>query len=107
MEATARRELPKQPRSTCSASSRPLVTTYPPRPLANFPYRLANCRLLEIMSLLGKKWPAPVGKTMFPFYAAGLVILYGVNSIANASMNSAEFKNDPRNPNAKPSKDQH
>lgn len=68
------------------------------------PSRLANSvYLLEIMSLLGKKWPAPVGeffflflspcanggretgvangscritgKTMFPFYAAGMLSL--------------------------------
>ncbi|KAK2629802.1 hypothetical protein QTJ16_000622 [Diplocarpon rosae] len=69
-------------------------------------------------SLLGKKFPAPVGmcslgsipidavanetaaKPMAPFYAAGLIILYGVNAAQNAMMNSAEFKNDPRNPNA-------
>lgn len=53
------------------------------------------------MFLLGKKFPAPVAKPMTPFYVAGLVVLYGVNSLANAMMNSEEFKNDPRNPNAK------
>ncbi|GFF98986.1 hypothetical protein IFM61392_00582 [Aspergillus lentulus] len=73
------------------------------------------------MSLLGKKFPAPVAKPMAPFFAAGMpssfyrgdveladwtqksgvVILYGVNSLANALMNTEEFKNDPRNPNAK------
>ncbi|RHZ74978.1 hypothetical protein CDV55_109203 [Aspergillus turcosus] len=74
------------------------------------------------MSLLGKKFPAPVAKPMAPFFAAGnavsilakagvpqsnadfvagVVILYGVNSLANALMNTEEFKNDPRNPNAK------
>ncbi|KAL1975524.1 hypothetical protein VTN31DRAFT_3916 [Thermomyces dupontii] len=53
------------------------------------------------MSLLGKKFPAPVAKPMTPFFVAGLVILYGVNSFANAMMNSEEFKNDPRNPYAK------
>ncbi|KAF2090108.1 putative mitochondrial F1F0 ATP synthase subunit Atp18 [Saccharata proteae CBS 121410] len=50
------------------------------------------------MSLLGPKFPAPVARPMAPFYAAGLVILYGVNSFANAMYNSAEFKDDPRNP---------
>ncbi|PBP15616.1 hypothetical protein BUE80_DR013651 [Diplocarpon rosae] len=50
--------------------------------------------------LLGKKFPAPVAKPMAPFYAAGLIILYGVNAVQNAMMDSAEFKNDPRNPNA-------
>jgi F-type H+-transporting ATPase subunit j len=53
------------------------------------------------MSLLGKKFPAPVAKPMAPFFAAGVVILFGVNSLANALMNTEEFKNDPRNPNAK------
>ncbi|KAE8443703.1 hypothetical protein EG329_001475 [Mollisiaceae sp. DMI_Dod_QoI] len=53
------------------------------------------------MSLLGKKFPAPVARPMTPFYVAGLVILYGVNSFAGLMMNSEEFKNDPRNPNAK------
>ncbi|EAW11556.1 F1F0 ATP synthase subunit i [Aspergillus clavatus NRRL 1] len=53
------------------------------------------------MSLLGKKFPAPIAKPMAPFFAAGAVILFGVNSLANALMNTEEFKNDPRNPNAK------
>ncbi|KAK1147412.1 atp18 subunit J of the mitochondrial F1F0 ATP synthase [Aspergillus melleus] len=56
------------------------------------------------MSLLGKKFPAPVARPMAPFFAAGAVILYGINSAANAMMNTAEFKNDPRNPNAKNAK---
>ncbi|OJJ51383.1 hypothetical protein ASPZODRAFT_21854 [Penicilliopsis zonata CBS 506.65] len=53
------------------------------------------------MSILPKKFPAPVAKPMFPFFAAGLVILYGVNSFANVLMSTDEFKNDPRNPNRK------
>ncbi|KAN0110918.1 mitochondrial F1F0 ATP synthase-like protein subunit Atp18 [Hyaloscypha variabilis] len=53
------------------------------------------------MSWLGKKFPAPVAKPMTPFFVAGIVILYGVNSFATLMMNSDEFKNDPRNPNAK------
>ncbi|KAK6859342.1 ATPase- F0 complex- subunit J [Apiospora arundinis] len=36
-----------------------------------------------------------------PFFAAGAVILYGVNSAQNAMMRSDEWKNDARNPNAK------
>ncbi|KAI1004298.1 hypothetical protein K3495_g3911 [Podosphaera aphanis] len=56
------------------------------------------------MPLFGKSYPAPVVRPMVPFYAAGLVVLYGMNSLANAMMNSDEFKNDPRNPNAKSSK---
>ncbi|KAK4117860.1 hypothetical protein N656DRAFT_794282 [Canariomyces notabilis] len=48
-----------------------------------------------------KKFPAPILRPMAPFIAAALVIGYGVNSIQNSMMNSDEFKNDPRNPNAK------
>ncbi|PTU25167.1 hypothetical protein P175DRAFT_0554415 [Aspergillus ochraceoroseus IBT 24754] len=56
------------------------------------------------MSVIPKKFPTPVAKPMGPFFAAGLVVLYGVNSFANLLMGTAEFKNDPRNPNAKNSK---
>ncbi|OTB17123.1 hypothetical protein K445DRAFT_316621 [Daldinia sp. EC12] len=48
-----------------------------------------------------KKFPAPVLKPYAPFFAAGLIIAYGVNSVQNAMMESDEWKNDPRNPNAK------
>ncbi|KAI9373276.1 ATPase, F0 complex, subunit J [Aspergillus egyptiacus] len=51
------------------------------------------------MSILPKKFPTPIAKPLGPFFAAGLVILYGVNSAQNAMSNTAEFKNDPRNPN--------
>ncbi|KAG9235240.1 mitochondrial F1F0 ATP synthase-like protein subunit Atp18 [Amylocarpus encephaloides] len=53
------------------------------------------------MSFLGKKFPAPVAKPFAPFLVAGLVVMYGVNSFQTMMMNSEEFKNDPRNPNAK------
>ncbi|KAJ5891152.1 uncharacterized protein N7473_007380 [Penicillium subrubescens] len=53
------------------------------------------------MSLLGKKFPGALAGPMTPFFAAGLIVLYGVNSLQNALSNTAEFKNDPRNPNAK------
>ncbi|KAK4157403.1 ATP synthase j chain-domain-containing protein [Chaetomidium leptoderma] len=57
------------------------------------------------MSWLGiapfKKFPTPVLRPMAPFLAAAAVIAYGVNSAQNALMGSDEFKNDPRNPNAK------
>ncbi|KAF2192549.1 hypothetical protein K469DRAFT_717094 [Zopfia rhizophila CBS 207.26] len=53
------------------------------------------------MSLLGRKFPAPVARPMAPFYISGLVILYGVNSFANALASTDEYKNDPRNPNLK------
>ncbi|OLN96474.1 ATP synthase subunit J, mitochondrial [Colletotrichum chlorophyti] len=48
-----------------------------------------------------KKYPTPVLKPMAPFFAAGLVIAYGINSAQNAMMQSAEWKNDARNPLAK------
>ncbi|KAK7536994.1 ATPase, F0 complex, subunit J [Phyllosticta citribraziliensis] len=51
------------------------------------------------MSFLGRKWPAPVAKPMTPFYVAGIVILYGINSGATAYRSSPEFKDDPRNAN--------
>lgn len=50
------------------------------------------------MSLLGRKWPVPVAQPMAPFYAAGVVILYGINSFANKLASTDEYKNDPRNP---------
>ncbi|KAF2271051.1 hypothetical protein CC78DRAFT_10131 [Lojkania enalia] len=50
------------------------------------------------MSLLGKKFAAPVARPMAPFYIAGVVVLYGVNSFANVLASTDEFKNDPRNP---------
>ncbi|KAI2472249.1 putative mitochondrial F1F0 ATP synthase subunit Atp18 [Annulohypoxylon bovei var. microspora] len=57
------------------------------------------------MSWLGvtplKKFPAPVLKPLAPFFAAGVIIAYGVNSAQNAMMKSDEWKNDPRNPYAK------
>ncbi|KAJ5551123.1 hypothetical protein N7461_005821 [Penicillium sp. DV-2018c] len=52
------------------------------------------------MSLLGKKFPGALSKPLTPFFAAGLIVLYGVNSLQNALSNTAEYKNDPRNPNA-------
>ncbi|KAF2220264.1 ATPase, F0 complex, subunit J [Elsinoe ampelina] len=52
------------------------------------------------MSLLGKKFPAPVAKPLWPFFAAGAIIFYGVNSAQNAMMKTDEWKNDPRNPAA-------
>ncbi|KAF2131877.1 hypothetical protein P153DRAFT_285095 [Dothidotthia symphoricarpi CBS 119687] len=53
------------------------------------------------MSWLGRKFPAPVAKPMWPFYVSGLVILYGVNSAANLMGGAEEYKNDPRNPAVK------
>ncbi|EFQ91258.1 hypothetical protein P3342_011345 [Pyrenophora teres f. teres] len=53
------------------------------------------------MPLLGRKFPAQIAKPMWPFYVSGLVILYGVNSAANAMAQGEEYKNDPRNPAVK------
>ncbi|KAI2604841.1 putative mitochondrial F1F0 ATP synthase subunit Atp18 [Hypoxylon fragiforme] len=63
------------------------------------------------MSWLGltppKKFPTPVLRPLAPFFAAGLVIAYGVNSAQNAMMKSDEWKNDPRNPYAEPGGKKH
>ncbi|KAI1080611.1 putative mitochondrial F1F0 ATP synthase subunit Atp18 [Whalleya microplaca] len=48
-----------------------------------------------------KTFKTPVFKPMAPFFAAGLIVLYGVNSAQNALMQSDEWKNDPRNPSVK------
>ncbi|KAK3939741.1 ATPase, F0 complex, subunit J [Diplogelasinospora grovesii] len=50
-----------------------------------------------------KKFPAPVLRPMAPFFVAGLVIAYGVNSAQSAMMQSDEWKNDRRNIYAKSS----
>ncbi|TKA51723.1 hypothetical protein B0A55_12094 [Friedmanniomyces simplex] len=49
-------------------------------------------------SLLGKKYPVPIIRTLWPFFSAGLVIAYGVNSLATRLADTDEFRNDPRNP---------
>ncbi|EXJ85595.1 hypothetical protein A1O1_05961 [Capronia coronata CBS 617.96] len=48
-----------------------------------------------------KKFPGKLAEPMVPFYAAGILVLWAVNAGANAMMASDEYKNDPRNPNAK------
>ncbi|KAM0718298.1 hypothetical protein Q7P37_006630 [Cladosporium fusiforme] len=59
------------------------------------------------MSLLGKKFPVKVVQPMWPFYSAGakadfsttgLIIAYGINSLATTLAATDEYKNDPRNP---------
>ncbi|KAL6713594.1 Eukaryotic translation initiation factor eIF-1 [Lecanora helva] len=54
------------------------------------------------MSLLGKKFPAPVAQPMAPFFIAGVIMAYGINSAANTLAQTAQFRDDPRNPNKKP-----
>ncbi|KAI5867506.1 serine hydrolase-domain-containing protein [Durotheca rogersii] len=57
------------------------------------------------MSWLGippfKKFHTPIFRPLWPFFAAGLIVLYGVNSAQTALMNSDEWKDDPRHPNAR------
>ncbi|KAF3912698.1 hypothetical protein ABW21_db0206088 [Orbilia brochopaga] len=55
-------------------------------------------------ALLRRKWPAPVWEPMAPFIIAGGIVYYGVWQGQNALSNTDEFRNDPRNRNAKPSK---
>ncbi|KAF2460704.1 putative mitochondrial F1F0 ATP synthase subunit Atp18 [Lineolata rhizophorae] len=55
--------------------------------------------------LLGKKWPVPIMKPYWPFFAAGALVAYGINSFQNVLMNTDEYKNDPRNPNARNKKE--
>ncbi|KAA8914662.1 putative mitochondrial F1F0 ATP synthase subunit Atp18 [Sphaerosporella brunnea] len=55
--------------------------------------------LLE--NMFGKKFNTPVMKPMAPFFVAGIIVFYGINSFANMLANTDEFKNDPRNPAAK------
>ncbi|KAL8930551.1 MAG: hypothetical protein Q9208_000735 [Pyrenodesmia sp. 3 TL-2023] len=43
------------------------------------------------MSLLGKKFPAPIAGPMGPFYAAGVVIFYGVWKVQDALSNCTSY----------------
>ncbi|PUU75663.1 ATP synthase j chain-domain-containing protein [Tuber borchii] len=54
-----------------------------------------------LQRIFGRKWPAPVAEPMTPFYVAGGVIFYGVYSLSNFLANTEEYRNDPRNPNAR------
>ncbi|KAJ6264178.1 5'-hydroxyaverantin dehydrogenase [Drechslerella dactyloides] len=72
-------------------------------------------------ALFRRKWPTPVctfsspglhrimadifaGEPMAPFIIAGGIVYYGVWQGQNALSNTDEFRHDPRNKNAKPSK---
>ncbi|KAF2773879.1 hypothetical protein EJ03DRAFT_323249 [Teratosphaeria nubilosa] len=61
----------------------------------------------QTYSLLPKKFPVPIHRTMWPFYAAGLTIAYGINSLAGTLSQTEEFKNDPRNPALRAGKPTH
>ncbi|KAF2724715.1 hypothetical protein K431DRAFT_309842 [Polychaeton citri CBS 116435] len=58
-------------------------------------------------SILGKKFPTPIAKPMWPFYTAGIIIAYGINSLATTLANTDEYKNDPRNPALRHAKKEH
>ncbi|AGO12506.1 AaceriAER163Wp [[Ashbya] aceris (nom. inval.)] len=45
-----------------------------------------------------KKFPTPVLKPYWPFFASGAAIYWVMSKVADASANSAEFINDPRHP---------
>ncbi|CCK72887.1 F1F0 ATP synthase subunit i KNAG_0M00340 [Huiozyma naganishii CBS 8797] len=45
-----------------------------------------------------KKFPTPVLKPYWPFFAGGLIVYYGMSKFTNVMLNSDEFVNDPRNP---------
>ncbi|KAI0476088.1 putative mitochondrial F1F0 ATP synthase subunit Atp18 [Xylariaceae sp. FL0804] len=44
-----------------------------------------------------KKFNAPIMKPMAPFFAAGLIVAYGVNAAQNKMLQSDEWKNHPDN----------
>ncbi|ODV63563.1 F1F0 ATP synthase subunit i [Ascoidea rubescens DSM 1968] len=45
-----------------------------------------------------KSFPTPIIKPLWPFMAGGAITFAIISKLANASMNSAEFINDPRHP---------
>jgi len=53
---------------------------------------------MVLEKIFGTKWPTPVAKPMAPFFIAGAIVFYGVNSLAGFLGSTEEFKNDPRNP---------
>ncbi|KAG6045441.1 hypothetical protein E4U39_002379 [Claviceps sp. Clav50 group G5] len=53
------------------------------------------------MSILGmRRWPAPVLKPMWPFFAAGIFVMYGVNTIQDAVTGGGAAKDDKAKKNA-------
>ncbi|KAF8537994.1 ATP synthase j chain-domain-containing protein [Trichophaea hybrida] len=52
-------------------------------------------------NLFGKKFNTPILRPMAPFFVAGVVVFYGINSFSKVLANTDEFKNDPRNPAVK------
>jgi len=51
------------------------------------------------MGLFGMRaYPTPILRPLWPFFTAGVMVFFGVNSLQNSMLASAEFKNDPKNP---------
>ncbi|KAH9868200.1 hypothetical protein J1614_007272 [Plenodomus biglobosus] len=84
----------------CKPNDRSSTTHHRPSPTPIAPRAIARPSQSK-MSLLGKKFGGSIARPMWPFYVSGLVILYGVNSAANAMAQGEEYKNDPRNPAVK------
>lgn len=45
-----------------------------------------------------KRFPTPILKPYWPFFVGGVAVYWLVGKAAEASANSSEFINDPRNP---------
>lgn len=45
-----------------------------------------------------KRFPTPMFKPYWPFFAGGVIVYWLVGKAADASSNTREFINDPRNP---------
>ncbi|AMD22099.1 HGL241Wp [Eremothecium sinecaudum] len=45
-----------------------------------------------------KRYPTPILKPYWPFFAGGAVVFWLVSKAAEASQNSEKFINDPRHP---------
>ncbi|PPQ73709.1 hypothetical protein CVT24_007264 [Panaeolus cyanescens] len=53
------------------------------------------------MAFLGlRKWPTPVVKTLWPFMIAGGITTFLIAKAQESGVQSAEWRNDPRNPYA-------
>ncbi|KAF8522166.1 ATPase, F0 complex, subunit J [Hysterangium stoloniferum] len=53
------------------------------------------------MSFLGlRKWPTPVARPMWPFFAAASLTFYLVAKAQDMGVKSDAYRNDPRNPYA-------
>ncbi|CAB16882.1 F1-FO ATP synthase subunit J [Schizosaccharomyces pombe] len=53
------------------------------------------------MSFFGlKRYSTPILKPMLPFFLGGAIVFYGTVKLRDAMMDSAEYRNDPRNPKA-------